>query len=143
MWEVQKWKNVNTSVIKICQGDPKLSRQIESEDLLDFIALMHFVQRKDIKLGCVSVFVERRVNVVQGRQFEFHVVSQEGVEGEVAFYYFNVFSGINTFLIILPIIFKQIEIGGCYEMEMNVEKTKVKRISRQPFPVKIVIDQNN
>jgi len=28
------------------------------------------------------------------------------------------------------------EIGGCYEMEMNVEKTKVMRISRQPFPVK-------
>jgi len=26
-------------------------------------------------------------------------------------------------------------------MEMNVEKTKVMRISRQPFPVKIVIDQ--
>ena len=27
-------------------------------------------------------------------------------------------------------------------MEMNVEKTKVMRISRQPFPVKIMIDQN-
>jgi hypothetical protein len=26
-------------------------------------------------------------------------------------------------------------------MEMNVEKTKVKRISRRPFPVKIMIDQ--
>ena len=26
-------------------------------------------------------------------------------------------------------------------MEMNVEKTKVMRISRQPFPVKIMIDQ--
>jgi len=26
-------------------------------------------------------------------------------------------------------------------MEMNVEKTKVTRISRQPFPVKIMIDQ--
>jgi hypothetical protein len=26
-------------------------------------------------------------------------------------------------------------------MEMNVEKTKVMRISRQPFPVKIIIDQ--
>ena len=34
-----------------------------------------------------------------------------------------------------------IEIGGCYGMEMNVEKTKVMRISRQPFPVKIMIDQ--
>jgi len=28
-------------------------------------------------------------------------------------------------------------------MEMNVEKTKVMGISRQPFPVKIVVDQNN
>jgi len=26
-------------------------------------------------------------------------------------------------------------------MEINVEKTKVMRISRQPFPVKIMIDQ--
>ena len=34
-----------------------------------------------------------------------------------------------------------IEIGGCYGMEMNVEKTKVIRISKQPFPVKIMIDQ--
>jgi len=36
---------------------------------------------------------------------------------------------------------KLIEIGGCYGMEMNVEKTKVMRISNQPFPVKIMIDQ--
>jgi hypothetical protein len=36
---------------------------------------------------------------------------------------------------------KLIEIGRCYSMEMNVEKTKVMRISRQPFPVKIVIDR--
>jgi hypothetical protein len=36
---------------------------------------------------------------------------------------------------------KLIEIGRCYGMEMSVEKTKVKRISRQPFPVKIMIDQ--
>jgi hypothetical protein len=28
-----------------------------------------------------------------------------------------------------------------YGMEMNVEKTKVMRISRQPFPVIIMIDQ--
>jgi hypothetical protein len=28
-------------------------------------------------------------------------------------------------------------------MEMNVEKTKVMRLSRQPFPVKRMIDQNN
>jgi len=36
---------------------------------------------------------------------------------------------------------KIIEIGRCYEMELNVEKTKVMRISRLPFPVKIIIDQ--
>jgi hypothetical protein len=35
---------------------------------------------------------------------------------------------------------KLIEIGRSYGMEMNVEKTKVMRISRQPFPVKIIID---
>ena len=34
-----------------------------------------------------------------------------------------------------------IEIGRCYGMEMNVEKTKVMRISRQPSPVIITIDQ--
>ena len=38
---------------------------------------------------------------------------------------------------------KLIEIGSCYGMEMNVEKTKVMRISRQPTPVTIMIDQNN
>jgi len=38
-------------------------------------------------------------------------------------------------------IHKLIEIGGCYGMEMNVEETKVMRISRQQFPVKIMIDQ--
>jgi hypothetical protein len=36
---------------------------------------------------------------------------------------------------------KLIEIGRCYRMEMNVEKTKVMRISRQPFLAKIMIDQ--
>jgi hypothetical protein len=36
---------------------------------------------------------------------------------------------------------KLIEIGRCCGMEMNVDKTKVMRISRQPFPVKIMIDQ--
>jgi len=36
---------------------------------------------------------------------------------------------------------KLIEIGRCYGMEINVEKTKVMRISRQPFPVKIIVDQ--
>ena len=34
-----------------------------------------------------------------------------------------------------------IESGRYYGMEMNVEKTKVMRISRQPSPVKITIDQ--
>jgi len=36
---------------------------------------------------------------------------------------------------------KIIETGRCYGMEMNVEKTKVMIISRQPFPVKIITDQ--
>jgi hypothetical protein len=36
---------------------------------------------------------------------------------------------------------KLIKIGRCYGMEMNVEKTKVMRISRQPFPVKIMLEQ--
>jgi hypothetical protein len=35
---------------------------------------------------------------------------------------------------------KLIEIGRCYGMEINVEKTKVMRISRQPFSVKIMTD---
>ena len=36
---------------------------------------------------------------------------------------------------------KLIEIGSCYGMEMNVEKTKVMRISRQQFPLKMMRDQ--
>jgi hypothetical protein len=36
---------------------------------------------------------------------------------------------------------KLIENCRCYGMEMNVEKTKVMRISRQPSPVTITIDQ--
>jgi hypothetical protein len=36
---------------------------------------------------------------------------------------------------------KLTETGRCYGMEMNVEKTKVMRISRQPSPVTIMIDQ--
>ena len=43
--------------------------------------------------------------------------------------------------VLQDMIDKLIEIGRCYGMEMNVEKTKVTRISRQPFPVKIIIDQ--
>jgi predicted nuclease of restriction endonuclease-like (RecB) superfamily len=42
--------------------------------------------------------------------------------------------------VLQKMIDKLIEIGRCYGMEMNVEKTKVMRISRQPFPVKIMID---
>jgi hypothetical protein len=34
-----------------------------------------------------------------------------------------------------------IEIGRRYGVEMNVEETKVMRISRQPYPIKIMIDQ--
>jgi hypothetical protein len=34
-------------------------------------------------------------------------------------------------------------IGRCYGMEMNVEKTKVMRISRQPFSIQIRKDENN
>jgi len=34
------------------------------------------------------------------------------------------------------------EIGSCYGMEMNVEKTKVMRILRQPSPVTIMIINN-
>ena len=45
--------------------------------------------------------------------------------------------------VLQDIMDKLIETGGCYGMEMNVEKTKVIRISRQSFPVKIMIDQNN
>jgi hypothetical protein len=43
--------------------------------------------------------------------------------------------------VLQDIIDKLTEIGRCYGMEMNVEKTKVMRISRQPLPVKIMIDQ--
>jgi len=43
--------------------------------------------------------------------------------------------------VLQELIDKLIEIGRCYGMEMNVEKTKVMKISRQPLPVKIMIDQ--
>jgi len=46
----------------------------------------------------------------------------------------------NEAKVLQDVIDKLIEIGRCYGMEMNVEKTKVMRISRQPLPVKIVID---
>ena len=34
-----------------------------------------------------------------------------------------------------------IEIGKCCWLEMNVDKTKVMRISRPPSPVRIILDQ--
>ena len=43
--------------------------------------------------------------------------------------------------VIQGMIDKLIEIGSCYGVEMNVEKTKVMRISKQPSPVTIMIDQ--
>ena len=43
--------------------------------------------------------------------------------------------------VLQDVIDKLIEIGRCYGMEMNVEKTKVMRILRQPFPAKIMKDQ--
>ena len=44
-------------------------------------------------------------------------------------------------ILLQGMIDKLIEIGSCYGMEMNGEKTKVMRISRQPSPVTIMIDQ--
>jgi hypothetical protein len=38
-------------------------------------------------------------------------------------------------------IYKLIEYGRCYKMEISVEISKLMRISRQPSPVKIIIDQ--
>jgi len=43
--------------------------------------------------------------------------------------------------VLQDMIDKIIEIGRCYGMEINVEKTKVMRISRKSFPLKIMIDQ--
>jgi hypothetical protein len=43
--------------------------------------------------------------------------------------------------VLQDMINKLIEIGRCYGMDMNVEKTKVMRILRQPLPVNIMIDQ--
>ena len=39
--------------------------------------------------------------------------------------------------VLQSMIDKLIETGGYYGMEMNVEKTKVMRIWRQPYPVTI------
>jgi predicted regulator of amino acid metabolism with ACT domain len=43
--------------------------------------------------------------------------------------------------VLQDMIDKLIEIRRYYGMEMSVEKTKVMRISRQQFPVKIMTDQ--
>ena len=43
--------------------------------------------------------------------------------------------------VLQDIINKVIETGRCYGMEINVERTKLMRISKQPFPVQIMIDQ--
>jgi len=44
-------------------------------------------------------------------------------------------------MVLQSMIDKLIEIGYCCGMEMNVGKTKVMRISRQPSPVTIMIEQ--
>ena len=44
-------------------------------------------------------------------------------------------------MVLQGMIDKLIETGRYYGMEMNVEKTKVMRISRQPSPITIMIDQ--
>jgi hypothetical protein len=43
--------------------------------------------------------------------------------------------------VLQDMIDKLIEIGKCYGMDINVEKTKLMRISRRPLPVKIMINQ--
>jgi len=43
--------------------------------------------------------------------------------------------------VLQDMIDKLIEIGGYCGMEMNVEKTEVMRISRQPLAVKIMVNQ--
>jgi hypothetical protein len=44
-------------------------------------------------------------------------------------------------MVLWDVIDKLIEIGRFCGMEMNVEKTKVMRIARQPSPIKLMIDQ--
>jgi hypothetical protein len=34
------------------------------------------------------------------------------------------------------------EVGRCHVMEIDVERTKIMRISRHPFPVQIMIKNN-
>ena len=44
-------------------------------------------------------------------------------------------------IVLQGMIDKLIETGRYYDMEINVQKTKVMRISRQPSPITITIDQ--
>jgi hypothetical protein len=43
--------------------------------------------------------------------------------------------------VIRHLIDRLIEVGRCYGMEINGAKTKVIRMSRQPFKVQITIDK--
>jgi hypothetical protein len=43
--------------------------------------------------------------------------------------------------VLQDMIDKLIEIGRCYGMEVNVEKRRIMRFSRQPSPAKIMINQ--
>jgi hypothetical protein len=45
-------------------------------------------------------------------------------------------------MVLQEMIDRLIEIGRCYGMEMNVKEVKVMRISRQPFPVKLMTKNN-
>jgi hypothetical protein len=44
-------------------------------------------------------------------------------------------------MVLKGMIDKLIGIGRCYGIEMNVEKTKLMRLSRKSFPVKLMVDQ--
>jgi hypothetical protein len=46
----------------------------------------------------------------------------------------------NVLYLLRDMIDKLIEIGRCYGMDMNVGKTKVMSISREPSAVKIMLD---
>ena len=48
-----------------------------------------------------------------------------------------------TFVFRVIFLLSHTEIGRCCGMEMNVEKTKVMRISRQPSAVTIMVDQKH
>ena len=78
--------NIIKSNLDTVENNASVTLKSSGHGLLEFIGVMHSVQRKDIKLERVSVVVDRRINVVQDRQFEVHVVSQEGVDGEVGAY---------------------------------------------------------